>query len=101
MYLDADLAGILDGGDVACYDGRDARGGHGVDDLAHPWQLGVVDDSVDGEVALDPGFVADAGDAAQVVECEIDRRTRAHVQPLYTEIYCIRSGLDGGVERFV
>ena len=86
---------------VAGDDRRDARGGHGVDDGAHPLHVVVIDDGVDCQIRFYPRAGAFVGNAAQVVKGEVHARARTHVKPLDTEIHGVGAGVDGRPEALV
>ena len=99
VHLNPLAAGNHYRGDVGGYDGRDAAFAHGTAYLAALLQLVVIDYGVDGKIGLDTRGIARGGDVAQVVEREIGRRTRTHVQTLHPEIYRVGTGIDCGMQR--
>ena len=101
MHLHPYRTGIHDGRHIAGDNGRDAAVAHGTDHLAASLELGVIDNGVDREIGLHSGLAAYRGDVAEIVEGEVDRRARPHVEPLDSEIYRISPCLDGGMERLV
>ena len=96
----SDAVAVVHDGDVGGDDGRDARLACGVADVAHEGDVFVVDDGVDGEVALHAVRVAGGGYLAQVVDGERAGRAGTHVEVLDAEVDGVCPGLYGGGQRF-
>ena len=96
-----DVGGIAHGGHVGSDNGRDASLERGVDDAPHGVQIGVVEDGVDGQVALHAVVGTGGGDASEVVRGEVVGRSCAHVEPLDAKVDRVGSALNGGHERLV
>ena len=82
-------------------DGVDALAAGAVDHLVHGRHLVLVDDGVDRQVGLDARFVRRGDDAPEVVEREVRRRSRAHVEFPDAEVDGVGTGLDGRGEGLV
>ena len=101
VHLHIAAAGIEDCGHIRGDDGGDAGGGHGVDDGAHLGHILVVDDGVDGEVGFHTVFVADRGNAAEVVEGEVHAGTGTHIQAFHAEVHGVGSGVYSSPQTLV
>ncbi len=101
MHLHPNTPGIHQHRHVRRDDSREVGFFRGIHHLTHQLHVLIVDNRVDGEVALYVVLPTDLRDGVQVVYREVIGRLRAHVQPLYTEVDGVGSPLDGCRERFI
>ena len=101
VHFDTDLSCILDDALVGGNDGRDAVGFDGVQQLVHLLHFLVINHRIDCDIALYAVLVAGFGQLTQVVQSEVFRRARAHIEFADTEINASGTGLYGGCQGFV
>ena len=99
VYLLPDGVAVAHHGHVAGDDGRDAGVVGGIDNLAHERHVLVVDDGVDGEVALNAVCGGSGGYLAEVAEGEGAGRAGTHVQVAYAEVDAVGTSLNGSRQR--
>ena len=84
---------------------RDDRTHSGLDRLVEQvfdgLQIMVVHDGIDRQIRADAPLPATLRYFRQVLCREIDRRAGTHIELSYTEIYRIRTGIQGCLQRFV
>ncbi len=101
VHLLPDAAGIENRRHIGGDDGIDPLAAGAVDDLVDGADFVFVDNRVDRQIGFDACIVGRADDACKVVEVEIGRRGRPHVQLPDAEIDRIGAGLNGRSERLV
>ena len=79
-------AGVGYGCDVRRYNGCESRLGGRVDYGAARGEVGIVEYGIDCEICLYAVFAADGGYGMEVVEGEVHRRARTHVEPFHAEV---------------
>ena len=99
--FDTDTTCVEHRGDVGSDDSRDVSILRRVDDLAHELKVFVVDDRIDGEIALDIMLTADRRDLIEVFGGEVIRTLRAHVEAFDTEVYGVSTRVDSRHERLI
>ena len=71
-----------------------------IDYLAHQLYVLVVDDGVDGQIALHAVLGTDGSNVVQVVDGEMIGRVRAHVELLHSEVDTVGTCLYGSLKAF-
>ena len=99
VHFLTDRSAVVHHSDVASDDGRNLRFFRGIDDLAHQFDVFVVDDRVDRQIAFDVMLATNGGDFFQIMDRECFGRMSTHVQVFDTEINGIGTGLNGGSQR--
>ena len=101
MDFDTDTTRIEHGGDVGSDDSRHVGSLRRVDDLTHKCKVFVVDNRIDGEIALDIMLTADRRDLIEVFGGEVIRTLRAHIEAFDTEVYGVSTRVDSRHERLI
>ena len=101
MYLHTDTTCIEHRGDIGSDDGGDPSILSGIDDTTHELEVFVIDNRIDGEVALDAVLTAYSCYAVKVFGGEVIGTLGAHVQPLDAEVYRVSPRVDRRHERLV
>ena len=79
----------------------DLRNGRTIDNGVHLLDLVVVDDRIDRQVGLDARLVSDLDNLIQIIESEVGRRGRAHIERTDAKVNRIGSRLDRRQQRLV
>ena len=101
MYLYTDTTSVEHSSHVGSDDGGDLGILGSVYDTTHELEVFVIDDRIDGEVALHPVLTANPCDAVEVFGGEVIGTLGAHVQPFDAEVYRVSSRVDRRHERLV
>ena len=99
--FDTDTTRVEHGCDVGSDDSRHVGSLRRVDDLTHERKVFVVDDRIDGKIALDVMLTADRRDLIEVFGGEVIRTLRAHVEAFDTEVYGVSTRVDSRHERLI
>ena len=100
MDFQTDFAAVHYRRHVGSDDRVHSCGGGCIQGLAHRLEILLIEDYVEGHVALDPGLAADAHDLGKVFRAEIVCRVAAHIQMPHPEVDGVRSALYGRVQTF-
>lgn len=101
MHLDAGVIGIEYHRKVGRDNGIDAFEFRPVHDLVHDGEFVVVDYRIDGQIGFHAVFAGYRHDVRQIVEREVHRRFRPHVELPHSEIYRVGTRIYRRPQRLV
>ena len=98
MHLDAQPPGLDNGRHIGSYYRRDAGLARRLEQLAHRFQVFVIEGYVDRQIALDARLAAYPAHLGKVFHRKIVGRMRPHIQIADAEINRVGAALDGGLQ---